>query len=94
MITDTKEVLKIQEDNKNLKIMTINSKNKFSFVTEDNFFELINEKIEGNVLKVCASLIQEEQSYGNDDKLVIQDDFDSYDEFEIKKTEKKKKKRN
>ena len=92
MITDTKEVLKIQEDNKNLKIMTINSKNKFSFVTEDNFFELINEKFEGNVLKVCASLIQEEQSYGNDDngKLVVQDDFDSDDEFEIKKPEKKK----
>ena len=45
-------------------------------------------------MKVCASLIQEEQSYGDDDKLVIQDDFDSYDEFEIKKTEKKKKKRN
>ena len=31
MITDTKEALKIQEENKNLKIMTINSKNKFSF---------------------------------------------------------------
>ena len=29
MITDTKEALKIQEENKNLKIMTINSKNKF-----------------------------------------------------------------
>ena len=70
--------------------MTINSKNKFSFVTEDNFFELINEKIEGNVLKVCASLTQEEQSYGNDDKLVIQDDFDSYDEFEIKKNREEK----
>ena len=92
MITDTKEALKIQEENKNLKIMTINSKNKFSFVTEENFFELINEKFEGDVLKVCASLIQEEQSYGNDDngKLVIQDEFDSDDEFEIKKPEKKK----
>ena len=92
MITDTKEALKIQEENKNLKIMTINSKNKFSFVTEENFFDLINEKFEGNVLKVCASLIQEEQSYGNDDngKLVIQDEFDSDDEFEIKKPEKKK----
>lgn len=93
MITDTKEALKIQEDNRSLKIMTINSKNKFAFVTEDNFFDLINEKFEGNVLKVCASLIQEEQSYGNDDngKLVVQDDFDSdNDEFEIKKPEKKK----
>ena len=62
MITDTKEALKIQEENKNLKIMTINSKNKFSFVTEENFIELINEKLEGDVLKVCASLIKKSKA--------------------------------
>lgn len=45
MITDTKEALKIQEENKNLKIMTINSKNKFSFVTEDIFLSLLMKKL-------------------------------------------------
>ena len=78
-LQDIKDTLKFEEDTKNLKVMTINSKNKFSFVTQDNFFDIINEKFEGNTLKVCASLIQEDQGHEVGGKIVMKhdDDFDS-----------------
>lgn len=89
-LQDIKDTLKFEEDIKNLKVMTINSKNKFSFVTQENFFEIINEKFEGNTLKVCASLIQEEQSHEVGGKIVMNkdEDFDSDDNDQSGATEK------
>ena len=85
-----KKKLELDEKDGNLKLMTINTQERFVFLVEGNFSNIINENFPENTLKLCASMIKEkslseilnqnQQSNNNDEEQNGNDD----DDFEIK----------
>jgi hypothetical protein len=85
---EIKKKLEFNEQDGNLKLMTINTQERFVFLVEDNFSNIINESFPENTLKLCASMIKEKSikeilyQNGNNDEEQNNDDED--DDFEIK----------
>jgi hypothetical protein len=85
---EIKKKLEFNEQDGNLKLMTINTQERFVFLVEDYFSNIINESFPENTLKLCASMIKEKSikeilyQNGNNDEEQNNDDED--DDFEIK----------